>query len=166
MNLASFIENTMKAAVISDFSEASMRSAELFTGRFRGLEALKVEYGQSDITKLGAQLVMESLIMLFNTLQSSSRGSVVGVLVTNVDASAHTDNMIEVAQYARSSRWLDEINFDNETIVEIKQMVLVRRSLAWITGIILLVSTLIGICLLMNMPLTRDTLLYSNVKLD
>nr|CAB3483861.1 unnamed protein product [Digitaria exilis] len=33
-------------------------------------------------------------------------------------------------------------------------------------GIILLVSTLIGVCLLMNMPLTRDTLLYSNVKID
>ncbi|KAI9122512.1 hypothetical protein K1719_006352 [Acacia pycnantha] len=45
-------------------------------------------------------------------------------------------------------------------------VVLVRRTLAWITGLILLISTLMGICYLMNMPLTRDTLLYSNVKLD
>ncbi|KAI0510245.1 hypothetical protein KFK09_010846 [Dendrobium nobile] len=165
-SLASLVENTRRTVVLNEVAQSSIRSAELFIGRFRGLEALEVEYGEGDILKLGAQLVKDSLIKLFNTLQESSGGRIVCVVVSSKDAYPSTEDMLEVTQLPRLARWLDEMSSDNDTSAEIKRVLLVRRSLAWITAIILLVSTLIGICFLMNMPLTRDTLLYSNVKLD
>lgn len=166
VSLASLVENTKRTVLLNEFAQSSIRSAELFIGRFRGLEALEVEYGQGDILKLGGQLVKDSLIKLFNSLQESSSGRIVCVVVSSKDANLNTENMLEVTQLPRLARWLDEMSSDNDTSAEIKRVLLVRRSLAWITAIILLVSTLIGICFLMNMPLTRDTLLYSNVKLD
>lgn len=41
-----------------------------------------------------------------------------------------------------AARWLAETKAINATIAEV---VLVRRTLAWVTGIILLISTLIGV---------------------
>jgi hypothetical protein len=65
----------------------------------------------------------------------------VGVLVYNKEESA----MVEVTTSARISRWLEEAgtSTDNSTIAS--EVLLVRRSLVWITGIILLISTLIGV---------------------
>lgn len=53
--------------------------------------------------------------------------------------------MVEVTSTARISRWLEEASTstDNSTIAS--EVLLVRRSLAWITGIILLISTLLGV---------------------
>ena len=42
------------------------------------------------------------------------------------------------------ARWLVETKGVNATVAEV---VLVRRTLAWVTGVILLISTLIGVCL-------------------
>lgn len=41
-----------------------------------------------------------------------------------------------------TARWLEEVQALNTTGLEV---VLVRRTLAWVTGIILLVSTLMGV---------------------
>ncbi|KAK8960929.1 hypothetical protein KSP40_PGU006622 [Platanthera guangdongensis] len=165
-SVTSLIENTKRSALLNEFSQSSIKSKQLFIGRFRGLEALEVEYGQGDTFKHGEQLLKDTLVKLFNTLQTSSSGKVVFVLVSSKDPNQNTENMLEVTQLPHSTRWLAEIGSDNETIAEIKQVLLVRRTLAWITAIILLISTLIGVYFLMCMPLTRDTLLYSNVKLD
>ncbi|KAL9262747.1 hypothetical protein AKJ16_DCAP27415 [Drosera capensis] len=63
-----------------------------------------------------------------------------------------------------SPRWLEEVTTSlNTTDVEVA---LVRNTLVWTAGILLLISSFIGVYLLVNMPLTKDTLLYSNVKLD
>ncbi|GBG74569.1 hypothetical protein CBR_g18980, partial [Chara braunii] len=43
---------------------------------------------------------------------------------------------------------------------------LVRRAVAWTTGIIVLIGVLLGLCCLCYMPTTRDSLLYSGAKLD
>ncbi|XP_020570685.1 uncharacterized protein LOC110017872 [Phalaenopsis equestris] len=164
-SLASLVGNT-KRTVVNDFAQNRINSAELFIGHFRGLEALKVEYGEGDILKLGEQLVKDSIMKLFNTLQEFSSGRIACVVLSNKDANPSTENLLEVTQFPQLARWLDETSFNNDTSAEFKRVLLVRRSLAWITAIILLVSTLIGIYFLMNMQLTRDTLLYSNVKLD
>ncbi|MBA0555447.1 hypothetical protein Golob_025625 [Gossypium lobatum] len=88
-----------------------------------------------------------------------------------------------------SLRWLEETKSSLNTTLAAQM--LVRRTLAWITGVVLLIATLLGkftlsilltdlgvlmklfftllsvaVYFLLNMPLTRDTLLYSNVKLD
>lgn len=165
-SVTSLVEHTKRSALLNELSQSRIKSKQLFIGCFRGLEALEVEYGQGDTFKRGEQLVKDTLVKLFNTLQTSFSGKVVFVLVSSKDANQNTKNMLEVTQLSHSTRWLAEIGSDNETIAEIRQVLLVRRTLAWITAIILLISTLIGVYFIMNMPLTRDTLLYSNVKLD
>ena len=64
-----------------------------------------------------------------------------------------------------SLRLLEEVKTSSNSTA-MAEVALVRLTLAWITGGVLLIATLIGVYLLLNMPLTRDTLLYSNVKLD
>ncbi|KAG0461996.1 hypothetical protein HPP92_020472 [Vanilla planifolia] len=165
-SLASLVGNTRRIARLNEFAQSSIRSSELFVGHLRGLEVFKVENDQRDILELGAQMVEDSVLKLLTMLQTSFGGRVVGVVLSSKDANPNLENMIEVTQLLRVSRSLDEMNADNHTSTEIQQVLLARRTLAWITAIILVVSTLIGIYFLLNMPLTRDTLLYSNVKLD
>ena len=69
-------------------------------------------------------------------------GKIVGVVMSKRELSARSAPVLNVMLSARESWCLVEVNPVNATIVEV---VLVRRSLAWITGIILLVSTLIGV---------------------
>uniref|UniRef100_A0A453SP31 Uncharacterized protein n=1 Tax=Aegilops tauschii subsp. strangulata TaxID=200361 RepID=A0A453SP31_AEGTS len=92
-------------------------------------------------------------------------GKIVGLVISTKEASTSLASIIDAPSSLHISRRLAEASKTNAT-ASIAAIYLVRLSLAWITGIIFLVSTLIGICLLMNMPLTRDTLLYSNVKMD
>jgi hypothetical protein len=51
-------------------------------------------------------------------------------------------DVIFTPPHYHAARWLEEVNSLNTTIAEVA---LVRRTLAWITGIILLVSTLMGV---------------------
>lgn len=146
-------------------AEGIITPAELLIGRFTGIEALEEEYGSGDKVRQGIELLQTALTKSFELLQKSYNGKIVGVILSNTGSSVHSSPMINVKLSARVPRWLAEVNPLNTTI-SIEEVILVRRTLALITGIILLVSTLLGICCLMKMPLTRDTLLYSNVKLD
>ncbi|ONK70762.1 uncharacterized protein A4U43_C04F1260 [Asparagus officinalis] len=111
----------------------------------------------------GIWLLQTALTKLFGLLQKSYEGKIVGVVLSNTESYANLGSLLNVKLSAHGARWLGEVDPLNVTIGEV---ILVRRSLAWITGIILLVSTLIGLYYLLYMPITRDTLLYSNVKLD
>ncbi|XWS13452.1 hypothetical protein CRYUN_Cryun36dG0038400 [Craigia yunnanensis] len=90
---------------------------------------------------------------------------IVGVIVFNGVRQPESKKLMNVMFTSRSSpRWLAETKSSlNTTLVA---QVLVRRTLAWVTGVVLLIATLLGVYFFLNMPLTRDTLLYSNVKLD
>nr|DAD37004.1 TPA_asm: hypothetical protein HUJ06_007645 [Nelumbo nucifera] len=93
-------------------------------------------------------------------------GEIVGVFTFSGDLYQESSSMVNVKFTSQPSfRRMEEVagSTNSTTTAEV---LLVRWSLAWITGIILLISTLLGIHFLLNMPLTRDTLLYSNVKLD
>lgn len=145
-------------------AESIISPAELLIGRFTGIEALEEEYGLGDTVRQGVELLQTTLIKSFELLQKAYGGKIVGVVLSNTESSVNLDPLLNVKFLAREPRWLAEVSpFNSTTIAEV---ILVRRTLAWITGIILLLSAIIGTCCLLNMPLTRDTLLYSNVKLD
>uniref|UniRef100_A0A0E0AZ52 DUF7794 domain-containing protein n=1 Tax=Oryza glumipatula TaxID=40148 RepID=A0A0E0AZ52_9ORYZ len=147
--------------VHEDFSGGVMSPAELLVCHFKGIKALEEEYGSTEIVKQGTDVVRTAVTKAFDLLRGAYNGKIVGLVISTKEASP---SLVGPASSLHISRWLKETSQTNTTIASSE--ILVRKSLAWITGIILLVSTLIGVCLLMNMPLTRDTLLYSNVKID
>lgn len=166
LHLVSLTRNIRKALENHKaFAESIISPAELLIGRFTGIEALEEEYGAANTVHQGVELLQTALIKSFELLQKSYGGKIVGIVISNTESFANSGPMLHVKFLAsEESRWLAEVTPFNAT--SIAEVILVRRTLAWITGIILLVSTLIGTCCLFNMPLTRDTLLYSNVKLD
>ncbi|XP_020158291.1 uncharacterized protein [Aegilops tauschii subsp. strangulata] len=151
--------------VHEDFSGGIVSPAELLVCHFTGIKALEDEYGSAEIVKQGAEVVQTALTKALDQLQGAYNGKIVGLVISAKEASTSLASIIDAPSSLHISRRLAEASKTNAT-ASIAAIYLVRLSLAWITGIILLVSTLIGICLLMNMPLTRDTLLYSNVKID
>ncbi|KAL5221514.1 hypothetical protein ABZP36_026227 [Zizania latifolia] len=143
--------------VHEDFSGA-VSPAELIVCHFTGIKALGDEYGSAEIVKQGSEVFQTAVAKAFDLLRGAYNGKIVGLVISSKEASP---SLVGLPSLLHISRWLEEASQTNSTAE-----ILVRKSLAWITVIILLVSTLIGVCLLMNMPLTRDTLLYSNVKID
>lgn len=71
-------------------------------------------------------------------------GQIVGAILFNGVAPVESGKMLNVMFTSRpSARWLAESKIPtNMTIVEV---LLVRRTLAWITGIILIIATLLGV---------------------
>ncbi|KAL6517089.1 hypothetical protein OROHE_017795 [Orobanche hederae] len=132
--------------------------AELITGRFDGIKALQDHYGKEGIAQSGLEVFANSISKAFNLLQSAYQGQIVGVI-------ADGDQLGFQVNSRPSARLLEETEASPD-LAKIAEVLFVRRALAWITGIILLVATILGIFFLLNMPLTKDTLLYSNVKLD
>ncbi|MQM22862.1 hypothetical protein Taro_055921 [Colocasia esculenta] len=123
-----------------DFASSIHRPVELLAGSFTGIKALN-EYGSSDITQQGLELLHMTLGKLFGLLKKSYQGEVVGVIILNEEPSSNSESMLDVTIKSRSLRWLEEVGPVNATRPEV---LLVRKTLAWITGIILLISALIG----------------------
>jgi len=166
-SLMSLIHNIQRAMEIHQDLSGSMNiKSELVTGSFDGIKAIQEQYG-TDVTQQGLELFVTSVSKIFDSLQTAYKGKIVGVILFNGEPDT-SEKVLKVKVTPRpSARWLEEKKGSssiNSTIIA--EVALVRRTLAWITGIIFIISTLLGICFLMNMPLTRDTLLYSNVKLD
>ncbi|KAM5552698.1 hypothetical protein ABKV19_025088 [Rosa sericea] len=138
--------------------------AELLTGSFDGIKVLEEQYG-SDGVAHGMELLAAAMTKIFDLLEHAYKGQIVGAILFDGVAPVESGKMLNVVFASRpSARWLAETQIPtNMTVVEV---LLVRKIIAWITGIILLIATLLGVYFLLNMPITRDTLLYSNVKLD
>ncbi|MBA0830689.1 hypothetical protein Goarm_015205 [Gossypium armourianum] len=148
-----------------DLSQALHRPAELIVGSFDGIKALQEQQDADGFDKLGMRLLLATLPKIFDSLQTAYEGQIVGVFVFNGASQPVSKPLINVMFTSRPSpRWLAETKTPTNTTLAAQ--VLVRRTLAWITGVVLLIATLLGVYFLLNMPLTRDTLLYSNVKLD
>ncbi|XP_028096144.1 uncharacterized protein LOC114296050 isoform X2 [Camellia sinensis] len=166
-SLVSLIGNIRMAVEMHQDLSGSMRNpAELITGSFDGIKVLQEEYRTEGVAEQGQELFFISISKIFDSLQAVYKGQIVGVILCNGTPLPESETLLNVMITSRpSARWLEETTGppNSTTIAEI---VLVRWTLAWITGIILVIATLLGIYFLMNMPLTRDTLLYSNVKLD
>lgn len=163
--LVTLRRNIRGVVSMHDLAEGSADPAMLLMGSFVGVQALREHYGQDDISREGLELFLNVAAKLLDSLQLSYGGQFVGVVVMNDNSVPASEGMFDVNLSSRTSRWLAE-KFpaaSNSTSAEVK---LTRRALAWSTAIILLIATLMGVHYLFNMPLTRDTLLYSNVKLD
>lgn len=71
-------------------------------------------------------------------------GQIVGVIFCyGTEASPESGKMMDVVfAPQRSVRWLEETKASDEATLNV---LLVRRTLAWITGIILVIATLLGV---------------------
>lgn len=77
-------------------------------------------------------------------------GQVVGVIAHGSWVGSEPDNMFHVTATSRpSARWLEETKASFESI-KIAEVAFVRKTLAWITGIILLIATLLGVKFLLT----------------
>ncbi|KAL1320635.1 hypothetical protein HN51_065305 [Arachis hypogaea] len=160
--LLSLIRNVQRAIQMHEYLTQSTQSpAELVMGYFNGIKVLQEQQDTESLAEHGAELFLATVTKIFGSLQEAYKGQIVGVITTTSEEMGKRFDAIYTPHH--NVRWLEETQPLNATLPEV---LLVRRTLAWVTGIILLISTLIGIHYLLNMPLTRDTLLYSNVKLD
>uniref|UniRef100_M4EHU0 DUF7794 domain-containing protein n=1 Tax=Brassica campestris TaxID=3711 RepID=M4EHU0_BRACM len=163
LNLLELYKNIRRA--VNLHGDLSHDLAELTVGRFGGIDALAQEYGQG-MAKKGMDVLLATLSKLFHLLESSHKGQIVGVIVLDERVNQESANLLSVGSSSRSSaRSMAEVEGVPRGAI-IAQVILVRLTLAWLTGIILLIATILGVYFLMYMPLTKDTLLYSNVKLD
>jgi renin receptor len=162
-NLVSLLKTVERGIQVHKDFSAVISPAELLVCHFAGMKALEDEYGSKETVRQGTEVVQRAFAKAFESLQGAYKGRIVGLVISTNEASVSLESVIGASSSLHISRQLEEASQTNATEASV---LLVRKSLAWITGIILFVSTLIGICLLMNMPFTRDTLLYSNVKID
>ncbi|XP_078440315.1 putative type 1 membrane protein [Wolffia australiana] len=165
--IVSLVRGFTAAREMRDDLEASKQSPVAFlAGTFKGIKALR-ESGSVEIAQQGLELFHVVLTRLFGSLQTTYHGEVVGILLMSSETEAvAVGPMLPVKQLQmppRYSRLMAEVRSGNASVPEV---MLVRTTLAWVTGILLLLSVLIGIYFLLYMPFTRDTLLYSNVKMD
>lgn len=165
-SLLSLIHNIKRVIEMrQDLSGSMQNAAELLTGCFDGIKVLDEQYGPSGVAQQGVELLLTTLSKMFGSLQVAYKGQIVGV-ISFTGTPPSSEKMLNVMFTSQpSARWLAETE-DSPDLTAIMKIALVRKTLAWITGIILVASTLLGVYFLLNMPLTRDTLLYSNVKLD
>ncbi|KAF3457664.1 hypothetical protein FNV43_RR02322 [Rhamnella rubrinervis] len=165
VSLLSLIRNfRMAIEMHEDLSQGTQNPAELLTGCYDGIKVLQEQYGAEGIAQHGEELLLITLTKIYDTLQDAYKGHLVGIISFYRLSSPESSKMLNVKFVPRpSARWLEETKPSHDSLQEV---VLVRRTLAWITGIILIIATLLGVYFLVNMPLTRDTLLYSSVKLD
>ncbi|XP_042047584.1 uncharacterized protein LOC121793615 [Salvia splendens] len=166
-SLVMLINNMKKAMELHRVLTKSERNpAELMTGRFDGIKALQDRYGREGIAQNGMEVFVNSISKMLDSLQEAYHGKIVGVIAHRGLVDAEQENMFHFTVNTRSSaRSLQQTKLSPEKII-IAEIAFVRITLAWITGIILLIATILGIYFLLNMSITKDTLLYSNVKLD
>ena len=73
-------------------------------------------------------------------------GQIVGVIVFNGSPAEESDSMLTVKVTSRASpRLLEEEKGSRADAIRIAEILLVRRTLAWITAIILIIATLMGV---------------------
>ncbi|GLJ40478.1 hypothetical protein SUGI_0834260 [Cryptomeria japonica] len=167
--LVSLYQNIRRVAVMHEnLAESSLDTAELLLGSFAGVEALQEHYGHNNIPCKGLELFLNVAVKLFNSLQLSYGGQIVGIVAMNSNVVPSSEEMFDIKLTSRNSHLLSELDSSKRlppNFAEV-QAKLIRKAVAWSMAFILLVTTLVGVYYLFNMPITRDTLLYSNVKLD
>ncbi|KNA07138.1 hypothetical protein SOVF_174520 [Spinacia oleracea] len=165
--LVYLIDNIKKVTEMTkDLSQSTLDYAELVGGYFEGVKALQEEYGSKDVAQQGMELLLTTVSKAVENLQERYEGEIVAIVLFSKTQSFLPQRMLDVTYISRPPlRLLEEVKTPSN-VTAAAEVALVRLTLAWTTGIVLLIATFIGVYLLMNMAVTRDTLLYSNVKLD
>ncbi|KAF8402075.1 hypothetical protein HHK36_013027 [Tetracentron sinense] len=146
-SLLSLIHNIRMAIEMhEDMSENLQNPAELITGCFNGIKALQEQYGPKGVAQQGMELFLTALSKLYDSLQKAYKGQIVGVIFFNEAPYPESGSVLNVMFTSHpSSRRLGEPVDKPIDPIALAEVVLVRRVLAWITGIILLISTLLGV---------------------
>lgn len=166
-SLLSLVRNIQRAIQLhQDLSGNKHNPAELMTGSFNGIKVLQEKYGEDGVAQKGMELVATIVSKTFDSLQTAHKGQIVGVIFFKDSRSSEEDSILNVKFTSHPAPRILEERRSGPAALIIAEVLLVRRTLAWLTGIILLISALLGTYFLLYMPITRDTLLYSNVKLD
>ena len=80
-------------------------------------------------------------------------GQIAGVIFFNTAPASESETMLDIMLTSRpSERWLEETK--TPSIGTIAEVALVRLTLAWITGIVLIIATLLGVRLSNNKNLS------------
>ncbi|KAI8537998.1 hypothetical protein RHMOL_Rhmol09G0066700 [Rhododendron molle] len=145
-SLVSLICNIRRAMDMhQDLSGSMKKPAELIRGSFDGIKVLQEEYGTEGVTQQGVELLFTSVAKIFDSLQSVYEGKIVGVILSNETPSQESETVLNVMFTSQpSARWLAETT-GSPNSTDVAAVLLVRRTLAWVTGIILLVATIMGI---------------------
>ncbi|KAJ7955590.1 Type 1 membrane protein [Quillaja saponaria] len=163
VGLLSLIHNVRRAGQMhEDLIQSIEHPAELLLVSFHGIKALQEHHGHAGVAQQGVGLLLATLTKIFDSLEEAYKGQIVGVVhfYTSLESGKKFNVMFPSHPAAR---WLVETKDTNATDL---QVILVRRILAWLTGVILLVSTLMGDIFPFQHASHKGHLLYSNVKLD
>ncbi|MBA0725123.1 hypothetical protein Golax_021731, partial [Gossypium laxum] len=124
------------------------------------LKQIKVLLEQQDrdgVDKLGTRLLLATLSKIYDSLQTAYGGQIVGVIVFNGVPQPESKTLMNVIYTSRSSpRWLAGTKSSANTTLAAQ--VLVRRTLAWITGVVLLIATLLGVRSVLYINVQRQAL--------
>ncbi|MBA0845523.1 hypothetical protein Goarm_022590, partial [Gossypium armourianum] len=142
-------------------SKTLRRPAEIIMGSFDGIkstfpdenhllitllrkkEFICIAQDRDGVDKLGTRLLLATLSKIYGSLQTAYGGQIVGVIVFNGVPQPESKTLMNVIYTSRSSpRWLADTKSSANTTLAAQ--VLVRRTLAWITGVVLLIATLLG----------------------
>ncbi|KAL8211374.1 hypothetical protein R6Q57_005811 [Mikania cordata] len=148
-SIISLIHNVQRAIQVHEDLDGST-PAELINGRFDGFKAFQEHYGTDDIVQKGSELLVKAVSKIYDSLQTTYNGELVGIVSFTRSSAEESDMMLNIKMTTRASpRWLeekDERSHDASHAL-IAEVLLVRRTLAWITGIILIIATLMGVSL-------------------
>ncbi|KAM7261539.1 hypothetical protein ACFE04_008906 [Oxalis oulophora] len=142
-SIISLVRNIRNAmAMHEDLSQSVEGPAELVMGSFEGIKSLREQYG-TEAAQKGLELLIAALSKAFDSLQAAYKGQIVGVVLCNRSSQEESGKMLSVTLASRPSpRWLAEKTTSPEAAIV--EVILVRRTLAWLTGIILLIATILG----------------------
>jgi len=169
MELVALVRGMQHAvAERKELGHVSDRPAQLFTGMITGIEALHKQYGSGAHTQQACKLVLLAANKVLESLQTAYGGEIVGVFTFVKETTDH-GSPFQIAVSSRSARILQAAapTADNSTLTpEDEANQLAGRAIVFFTVVILIISVILASFCLFSMPITRDTLLYSGVKLD
>ncbi|KAL6662049.1 hypothetical protein ACP70R_001433 [Stipagrostis hirtigluma subsp. patula] len=140
-SLVSLLKTIERGIQVHEDFPGIVNPAELLACHFTGIKALESEYGSTEIFKQGTEVVRRAFMKAFESLQGAYKGKIVGLVISTKESSPSLGSIIDAPSSLHISRRLEEASKTNATSAPV---LLVRLSLAWITGIILIVSTLMG----------------------
>lgn len=131
----------------------------LFFGTIASTEILYKDFDGSITAEQASHLLLLFARKMFNYINSAYNGSLVGVIL-NAE-----EDILDLKITMGPSRLL-LLAASSTTDTATVAAALTEKIITYTTALILLVALIIGTCFLFKMPVTRDTLLYSGVKLD
>ncbi|KAG0568295.1 hypothetical protein KC19_6G010200 [Ceratodon purpureus] len=164
------IFRNMQRAVSSQQPIDLEEPANLYFGNFNGIEELRKAYGSGHQTQLASKFVLYAMNQALQFLQDNYNDKLVGVFTFT-----KSSNDFEITVSERRARFLQDADAaiaaptgspGNETYPEQMALHLGNQAVVFFTVLILLLALVLSTCCMFTMPLTRDSLLYSGLKLD